>query len=56
MLTIIWESQFKRDYKNAKKRGKKMDKLAHIIMELQHGNPLPPKNKSHKLKGNYIGC
>lgn len=56
MLTIIWHSQFKKDYKQAKKRGKKIDKLAHIITELQHGNPLPPKNKNHKLKGNYADC
>ena len=56
MLAIIWESQFKRDYQKTKKRGKRMDKLAHIIKELQHSNPLPPKNKNHKLKGNYIRC
>ena len=56
MLSIIWESQFKRDFKNAKKRSKKMEKLAHVILELQHNRQLPPKNKNHKLKGNYIDC
>ena len=56
MLKIVWKSQFKRDYKNAKKRGKKIDKLAHIIQELYLGRPLPLKNKNHKLVGNYTGC
>ena len=53
MLTIVWQSQFKKDFKNAKKRSKKLEKLAHIITELQHGRSLPIKNKNHKLKGNY---
>ncbi len=56
MLTIVWQSQFKKDFKNAKKRKKKLGKLANIISELQHNQPLPPKNKNHKLKGNYIDC
>ena len=56
MLTIVWESQFKRDFKNATKRKKKLEKLAHIINELQHKKTLPPKNKTHKLKGNYADC
>ncbi|KKN08028.1 hypothetical protein LCGC14_1060940 [marine sediment metagenome] len=35
---------------------KKLEKLAHIINELQHNRALPPKNKNHKLKGNYVDC
>lgn len=56
MLTILWQSQFKKDFKNAKKRRKKLDKLAFIINELQYEKELPPKNKNHKLKGNYRDC
>lgn len=56
MLNIIWQSQFKRDFKVAVKRGKKMEKLAHVINELQHRKTLPPHNKNHKLKGNYVHC
>ncbi len=56
MLTIVWHSQFKKDFKNAKKRKKDPQKLAHIIEELQHNRELPPKNKNHKLKGNYAQC
>ncbi len=56
MLILVWQSQFKKDFKNAKKRGKKLNKLAHIITELQQGKQLPPKNNNHKLKGNYTAC
>ncbi len=56
MLDLIWQSQFKKDFKKIKKSRLKIEKLAYIITELQHERPLPPKNKNHKLKGNYIGC
>lgn len=56
MRVIVWQSQFKKDFKVAQKRNKKLEKLAHIITELQHGRELSPKNKNHKLKGNYVNC
>ena len=56
MLTIIWESQFKKDFNNADKQRRKIEKLTDIIQKLQHGDQLPPKNKKHKLKGNYVNC
>ncbi len=56
MLSIVWQTQFKKDFKNTQKRGKKLEKLAHIITDLQQSKQLPPKNKNHKLKGNYIDC
>jgi mRNA interferase YafQ len=56
MLALVWESQFKRDFKLITKRQKKLEKLQFIISELQHSRLLPPKNKNHKLKGNYADC
>lgn len=56
MLMIVWQSQFKKDFKNALKRKKDLDLLAYIIGELQYNNPLLPKYRNHKLKGNYAGC
>jgi mRNA interferase YafQ len=56
LLTLVWQSQFKKDFKVVTKRGKKLDKLAQIITELQHGKQLPAKNKNHKPKGNYSDC
>ncbi len=55
MLLIVWETQFKKDYKVAVKRNKDLSKLLSIITDLQQGKPLPAKNKNHKLKGNYSG-
>ena len=43
MLTIVWQSQFKRDFKNAKKRKRRLEKLAYIIEELQHSKKTPSK-------------
>ena len=48
-LKIIYEGQFKRDYKLAVKRGLNPDTLAEIISMLAEGIPLPPKNRDHKL-------
>ncbi len=56
MLCIIWQTQFKKDYKVAIKRNLNLKKLEIIINILQSGKTLPPKNKNHKLKGNYNGC
>ncbi len=56
MLTIIWRLQFKKDFKNVTKRGLKLEKLEHIVGELQRGNALPAKNRNHRLKGNYVNC
>jgi mRNA interferase YafQ len=30
--------------------------LSHIINELRSGRTLPPKNRNHKLKGEYTDC
>ena len=56
MRKIIQTSQFKKNYKAAIKRGKRPEKLMHIIEELKTGNTLPAKNKNHKLKGEYADC
>jgi len=56
VLVIVWENQFKKDFSLVTKRKKKIEKLAVIINELQYGKMLPPKNRNHKLKGNYVNC
>lgn len=47
--------QFKKDYKLAEKQGLDLNKLKEVITLLANGEPLPPKNKDHQLKGNYKG-
>lgn len=46
---------FKKDFKLAQKQGLDLNKLKEIITLLANGEPLPPKNKDHQLKGNYKG-
>jgi len=66
MLTIEWQTQFKKDYKIVKKQQKNLEKLIHIIHELQQNNPLPLKTRATNLRAiiliagnailNQIGC
>lgn len=56
MLLLVWQSQFKKDFKKIKKSGFDLEKLARIISLLQNNKPLPTKNRNHKLKGNYVDC
>lgn len=55
MLTLKVTSQFKKDYKLAKKRGYNMDLLESVLQMLLHGETLPIKYRDHALIGNYIG-
>ena len=48
-------TQFKNDFKLAKKRGLKMEILREVITVLAMGETLPEKNKDHALTGNWIG-
>ncbi len=48
-LKIIYEGQFKRDYKLAVKRGLNPGALAEVVSILADKKSLPPKNRDHKL-------
>ena len=48
-------SQFKRDYKSAKKRGYDMQRLKDVITILANGEQLPPQCNNHPLSGIYAG-
>ena len=45
-------SQFKKDYKAAKKQGKDIKLLLDIIFKLANDEPLAEKHHDHQLKGN----
>lgn len=55
MLNPIHSSQFKRNVKVAKKRGKDMDKLRALLILLLEEKPLPAGYLNHPLKGNWNG-
>ena len=48
-------SQFKKDIKRMRKRGKKFEKTKEIIEELAAGLPLDEKYRDHPLVGQYKG-
>ena len=55
MLTIRYETGFKKDYKRIVKRGYDVSLLEEVINQLVNKIPLPPKYKDHGLSGNYVG-
>lgn len=53
--TVKATSQFRKEYKLAKKRGKNTKLLDDIIRKLANGEKLPDKNYDHPLSGNWEG-
>lgn len=48
-------AQFRKEYKQAKKRGRNMKLLDDLIRALARGEKLPAKHKDHALKGRWAG-
>ena len=55
MLDIVYTTQFKKDYKLAKKRHVDIEELFRVIVMLQNQQVLPEEKKDHPLVGNYKG-
>ena len=53
MYTPATTSQFKKDIKKSKKRGKDMTKIMDIMQRLTRGEALEDKYRDHALIGNY---
>ena len=56
MLTIRYETTFKKDFKRIIKRGYNIRLLEDVIEILASGQMLPEKYKDHNLTGNYYDC
>ena len=56
MLTIKYQSAFKKDYKRIVKRGYDIRLLEEVISILANQEPLPEKFRDHSLLGKYTGC
>lgn len=56
MLTIKYETSFKKDFKKIVKRGYDIRLLEEVIEILANGNELPKKYKDHNLIGDYADC
>ena len=53
---IVPSGRFKRDLRNARKRGYDLDLLDAVVNTLAAGEPLEPKYKDHSLNGKYKSC
>ena len=56
MLTIKYETTFKKDFKRIVKRGYNIRLLEEVIEILANEQMLPEKYKDHNLTGNYSDC
>ena len=54
-LTVKLTTTFKKDYKMAMKRGRKLELLDKVITTLALGENLPNENRDHDLHGNWKG-
>lgn len=54
-LKLAPTSQFKKDYKKAKKRGLDMSELQVVLDRPCAEEPLDARHRDHALTGNYIG-
>lgn len=53
MRQAAYSGQFKRDVKQARKRGRDMGKLQALLTLLIEGDPLPARYADHALRGNW---
>jgi mRNA interferase YafQ len=56
MLTIKYESTFKKDFKRIVKRGYDVRLLEEVIEILASGKTLPEKYRDHNLSGEFSDC
>ena len=56
MLTIKYETTFKKDFKRVVKRGYNIKLMETVIELLANEQPLPQKYKDHSLSGDYYDC
>lgn len=55
VFDVVETTQFRRDIRKIKKRGKSLDKVKTIVSLLLHDEELPLKNRDHQLTGNWKG-
>ena len=53
--SIVWSTQFKKDYKRSMKRHLDITLLDNIIRKLSKGETLDEANKDHALSANWSG-
>ena len=55
MKVIFQTSQFKKDFKRIKKRGKDLSKLKEVVSAIADSETLEERRRDHALCGNWTG-
>jgi mRNA interferase YafQ len=55
MKAIFQTSQFKKDFKRIKKRGKELNKLKEVVSTIANSEALHERHRDHELSGNWSG-
>ena len=55
MKVIFQTSQFKKDFKRIKKRGKDLSKLKEVVNAIANSETLEGRHRDHALSGNWTG-
>lgn len=55
MRSPVWSGRFRRDVRQAEKRGKDLDKLRTVLRLLVEEQPLPARLRDHALSGDWDG-
>ncbi len=55
MKAIFQTSQFKRDFKRIRKRGKDLSKLKEVVSSIAKGEALEERHHDHALSGKWSG-
>jgi mRNA interferase YafQ len=55
MRNIFQTSQFKKDFKKLRSRGKDIEKLKSVIKVVSSGEPLELRHQDHPLSGRWTG-
>ena len=55
MKAIFQTSQFKKDFKRIKKRGKDLSKLMEVVSAIANSEALEERHRDHALSGNSSG-
>ncbi len=55
MKAIFQTSQFKKDFKRIKKRGKDLSRLKEVVSAIANGEGLEERHRDHALSGNWSG-
>ena len=56
MRSVSQTTQFVRDVKRMRKRGKDLEKLKFLVTKLAKSEPLDPKYRDHSLFGPWKNC